>query len=196
LGTFLAAEKNRLVVLLGNHDIELAYDEVWTIIRNAISNSSEIARRIDFKNRATQYNFRLGGVLVHVEHGNIGDEWNEIDYAKLFNDAEKNTGFDFPAGTLLVYGIMNDFKKKFRFVDLLKPEIPAVPLLLAQLEPFAVGKLPKVLAAKLSAIKNGLIGHLRSIMGGKSFGHDSELDLGKNVRVCPSELDRPRYASS
>jgi UDP-2,3-diacylglucosamine pyrophosphatase LpxH len=177
LGTFLSDTKNRLVILLGNHDVELAYKEVWTVIHDAIAGAAAVGDRIDFINRATQYNFRLGGVLCHVEHGNIGDQWNEIAYTQLFNNAEKNSGFDYPAGTLFVYDIMNTFKKRFRFVDVLKPEIPAVPLVLAQLEPLSTAKtVPKIARAKLSALKNGFVGYLQGILGGGAFGPGADRD--------------------
>jgi hypothetical protein len=147
---------------------------VWDVVRDEIVGSTGVNGVLEFKNRVTQYNFKVGGVLVHVQHGNIRDSWNEILYTQLFQNADKNSGFDYPPGTLFVYDIMNRFKERFRFVDLLKPEMPAVPLVLAQLEPLAVAaKIPKAFVAKLSALKNGFIGQVRSSVGGGSFAEAS-----------------------
>jgi UDP-2,3-diacylglucosamine pyrophosphatase LpxH len=175
LGTFLSDPKHRLVVLLGNHDVELAYDEVWAIIRDAIIGSTPAKGILEFKSRVTQYNFTVDGVRVHVQHGNIGDPWNEILYRELFDNAEKNSGFKHPPGTLLVYEIMNDFKERFRFVDMLKPEIPAVPLLLARLEPSGAAQLPKATLAYLRSLKSGFVGRLRRWLGGGNFGPKSSV---------------------
>jgi UDP-2,3-diacylglucosamine pyrophosphatase LpxH len=171
LGKFLSRAKNRITILLGNHDVELAYDEVWAEIRDAIVGSSTVADRLRILNRQTQYNPAVGGVKVHIEHGNTGDPWNEIHYRELFEDAETNSGFEFPAGTNFVYQVMNNFKESFRFVDLLKPEVPAVPLLLARLQPTkAATLLPDAARNFLGAIKAGFTGRVQKAVGGGSFG--------------------------
>jgi UDP-2,3-diacylglucosamine pyrophosphatase LpxH len=172
LGKFIQdrEKENKIVVLLGNHDTELAYDEVWAVVRDAIATTSAMRERLNFINRKTQYNFRLNGVLTHVEHGNIGDPWNEILYNDLFNDAEKNTGFNYPPGTLLVYQVMNEFKERLRFVDLLKPEVPAVPLILAKLEPFAVAaQFPSTAVNIIKMVKAGFLARIRQAVGGGTF---------------------------
>ena len=162
LGDFLANPKTRIVVLLGNHDVELAYDDVWAVIQKAILGASGDKDRLRFINRATQHNFRVGGVLVHVEHGNIGDPWNEIVYKELFEAAETNSEFQFPPGTRFVYQVMNEYKEKLYFVDLLKPEVPAVPLLLVRLEPFqSVMKLPQTSLNFMRTLKQDFIGRVR-----------------------------------
>jgi hypothetical protein len=37
LGGFLLKHSNTIVVLLGNHDVELAYNEVWNVVQSAIN---------------------------------------------------------------------------------------------------------------------------------------------------------------
>jgi len=63
--------------------------------------------------------------------------------------------FSYPHGTKLVYDIMNDFKEEFRFVDLLKPEMPAVVLILLALKPFmtALG-IPGITVNLMGAVSN------------------------------------------
>ncbi|HXN74442.1 MAG TPA: metallophosphoesterase [Candidatus Acidoferrales bacterium] len=175
LATFLGKSNTRLVVLLGNHDVELAYDEVWSVVEKALLSSGGDKTRLQFINRATQYNFSVGGAKVHVEHGNIGDPFNEILYKKLFEDAETSSGFQFPPGTRFVYEVMNKFKEQLRFVDLLKPEMPTVPLLLVRLEPFpSMQQLPKTSLNLMRALKEGLIGRVRQKAGGGSFGEKEQ----------------------
>src|SRR5262249_3520609 len=132
LGQFLRDDRHRVKVLLGNHDVELAYPEVWEVARQAIlAGAPGAAARLEFFNTRTTYNPHVNGFTVHMEHGNAGDRWNEINYAPLFQDVETGTQtFAYPRGTKLVYEPMNDFKESYQFVDVLKPEMPAVPLIL------------------------------------------------------------------
>jgi UDP-2,3-diacylglucosamine pyrophosphatase LpxH len=171
LATFLGKANARLVLLIGNHDVELAYNEVWAVIEDALLSGGADRARLQFENRATQYNFTVGGATVHVEHGNIGDPFNEIVYKDLFEDAETNNGFQFPPGTHFVYDVINKFKEELSFVDLLKPEVPAVPLLLARLAPFqSIRQLPRASLDIMLALREGLIGRVREKAGGGSFG--------------------------
>jgi len=94
-GTWLIAYKpqHQIKVLLGNHDVELAYDDTWKPIQDAILGAAPAGAgaRLQFLNRRITDNFRVNNVLVHVEHGNIADPFNSINYGPLFEDAEKNT---------------------------------------------------------------------------------------------------------
>jgi hypothetical protein len=117
----------------------------------------------------------VGGVLVHIEHGNLDDPYNGMNYTTLFQDAERGTtDFLFPPGTQLVYDIMNRHKKEFRFVDLLKPEVPAVPLLLMALKLGAVVDVPGIGLKSLAALGNGFIGWLRTKISGPTLGRAGE----------------------
>src|SRR5262249_2236928 len=137
LGEFLQDPRHRVKVLLGNHDVELAYPEVGVVLRDAIlARATGAGDRFELVDRRVTYNPRVNGVLVHVEHGNASDPWNAINYGPLFHAAEVGTeGIAYPPGTRLVYQTMNGFKEQLRFVDVLKPEVPAVPLLLLALRP-------------------------------------------------------------
>jgi UDP-2,3-diacylglucosamine pyrophosphatase LpxH len=193
---FLANPNTRIAVLLGNHDVELAFDKVWAVFQSAILGSSGDKDRLKLINRATQYNFRVGEVMVHVEHGNIGDPWNEIVYKELFEAAETNSEFEFPPGTRFVYEVMNEYKEKLYFVDLLKPEVPAVPLLLVRLEPFqSVMKLPQASLNFMRTLKQDFIGRVRKKAHGGSFGEKGQEDpapddsIGEMARFYVSEVD-------
>jgi UDP-2,3-diacylglucosamine pyrophosphatase LpxH len=173
LGTFLGDPRHRLKILLGNHDVELAYPEVGKVLHDAILPSpAQGADRYELFDKRTTYNPTVNGVLVHIEHGNRGDQWNWLNYDPLFRDAELGTEkFKYPPGTKLVYETMNAFKEKLRFVDLLKPEMPAVILLLIALKPgMSVLALPKVALSKLNSISNGILSALLQSLGGPPLG--------------------------
>jgi UDP-2,3-diacylglucosamine pyrophosphatase LpxH len=174
LGSFLTQPQHQIKVLLGNHDVELAYDDTWKLIQDAILGAAPAGAgaRLQFLNRRITYNFRVNNVLVHVEHGNIADPFNSINYGPLFEDAEKNTKtFSYPPGTKFVYDTINQFKEQYQIVDLLKPEVPAVPLILLALRPLAAARrVPDALLKSLGALGNGFVGKLREILSGPQLG--------------------------
>jgi len=177
LGNFLSESRHKLKILPGNHDVELAYPEVGQVLRDAILQSVPEAKdRLDFfgppDSTRTTYRPRINGILVQIEHGNEGDPFNSLNYTTLFNDAEMGTKeFSYPPGTKLVYDIMNDFKEEFRFVDLLKPEMPAVVLILLALKPFmtALG-IPGITVNLMGAVSNSVEAVLRRKFGGEPLG--------------------------
>lgn len=167
-GKFLSNPEHRMVVLLGNHDVELAYPEVWAKVEKAILASAPGAGdRLELVGLRNTYRPRINGLMAHIEHGNADDPWNALDYGRLFNDSETCAKkFAYPPGTDFVFDVMNDFKEHFRFVDLLKPEMPAVPLILLALQPTeAARKLPKAAQDALKMLGNGLVTWLRKLVG-------------------------------
>lgn len=145
LGDFLHETPHRIIVLPGNHDVELAYREVGAVLRKAILRKASAAdSRLQIfgpEHTNIAYTPNVNGTVVHIEHGNLEDPWNTLSYNDLFHDARINqSNFKHPPGTSLVYRMMNGFKEELQFVDLLKPEIPAVPLILFALKPYLSGK--------------------------------------------------------
>ena len=182
LGKLLQDSQNQVVMLPGNHDVELAYPEVGKVVRNAILKTAPGAanriRMFDTPDmRRTSYIPKINGVVVRIEHGNEGDPWNSLNYNALFTDAETSANnFSYPPGTKLVYETMNEFKDLFRFVDLLKPEMPAVPLLLIALKPFmSVRKVPEASLIAIERLGNAAITALRrAVLGGAPLGDEKE----------------------
>lgn len=130
--------KQRLVLLLGNHDIELAMPAV----------RQQFEQRINA--RAKDYLFIIDGEAycigtdIIIEHGNRYDSWNNVDFNGLHRLREYQTRnepipekkqFAPPKGSALVQTIMNPLKQKYQFIDLLKPENGAVLPILLALEP-------------------------------------------------------------
>ena len=130
LKRFVTERDGAVTLMLGNHDIELALPDIRPLLLARIGPG-----RVDFiyDNEA----FRFGGVLI--EHGNRFDEWNAVPHGALRRvRSQQSRGVpvvpDFPGvpGSRLVTEVMNPLKKKYAFVDLLKPEdAGALPILAA-----------------------------------------------------------------
>jgi UDP-2,3-diacylglucosamine pyrophosphatase LpxH len=134
LGRFLG-RGHRLVVLLGNHDVELSLPAVRREFCRAIGATP--VHDLEFVDGAEAY--IVGDALI--EHGNRYDEWNVVDHAGIMRlrafqsrrqFVPRDREVEICAGSQMVSTVINPVKTQFRFVDLLKPEIDAViPILLA-----------------------------------------------------------------
>lgn len=132
----LAAGQN-LTFLLGNHDVELSLPAVRRYLERQLGGSG------CFKFIYDGEAYVRGDLLI--EHGNRYDSWNIIDHSALRQERSmlsrglgkrmqqrKSDAFIPPPGSFMVIKVINEIKRKYRFVDLLKPETAAVlPILLA-----------------------------------------------------------------
>ncbi|MCY1009320.1 metallophosphoesterase [Nannocystis pusilla] len=158
----------RCIVLPGNHDPEAAHPAFITQLRRRTGLAPDdqgLAVHVDGPWRT-----QLGRWEVVVSHGHRADVWNDIDPAAMRAVLAGGTLL-LPAGSRLVLQVLNAFKQardeagelRFPFVDLLKPEVPAVPLLLLYLDrelamqylPAALGLRAEVLARSLVRALNG-----------------------------------------
>ncbi len=140
----------RLVILPGNHDIELHLPQVRARLRHHVGADGPA----DYEFIPHGEAYRVGDVLI--EHGNRIDDMNFVDHNQLRilcgllsrgEPVPQNFLFRPPAGSELVAGLLNDLKKTYSFIDLLKPEKEAAfPVLLA-LEPGRRADLLKVASA-------------------------------------------------
>jgi UDP-2,3-diacylglucosamine pyrophosphatase LpxH len=175
-----------LAWVLGNHDVELALPPVEGWLVERLTGGDAGARgRIFSALSGAGFNCRVGGKRVLCMHGNEVDDWNVIDYLALLQTARAlNRGvappeWDACAGTRMVIDIMNDIKREYPFIDLLKPETEAaLPTVVAIAPKFLkkVSKLPQIAGTKLKD-------HVRREMGllgaeeqaGKTPPSDQEL---------------------
>jgi UDP-2,3-diacylglucosamine pyrophosphatase LpxH len=142
--TFFAALRglldagHRLVILPGNHDIELELPAVRRKLRQVIG--VKPGHDYEFINAGEAY--IVGDALI--EHGNRYDKWNQVNHDQLrrisslqsrLQPIPDGIHFDPPPGSKMVAWVINPIKQDYQFIDLIKPEADvAVPLLLA-LEP-------------------------------------------------------------
>ena len=135
---FLADAHHRLIVNLGNHDIELALPWVAEVFLDVLS-GGDLARRarVRLVSDGTGVRCRVHGREILCLQGNEVDPWNVTDYEKIRTScADWVQGRDVEewkpnAGSRMVVEVMNGIKRQHPFIDVLKPEgTVAVPVLL------------------------------------------------------------------
>lgn len=129
---------HRLVILLGNHDLELTLPAV----RRRLAERIGIRGNHDYQFIIDGEAYVVGRALI--EHGNRYDPYNVVDYDGLRRvrsllsrnlPVPDEYAFEAPAGSHMVADVINPIKKEYRLIDLLKPENgAAIPILMA-LEP-------------------------------------------------------------
>lgn len=134
LRDFVADPRARLVIVLGNHDVELLLPETRHALLARLGWPS--TERIEFALDGTGYHCTVGGRIVFCTHGNEHDAWNVVDQRAIRELLRRVHRGEAPrrediaeatnAGTRLVVDVMNDIKQRHPFVDLLKPEVETV----------------------------------------------------------------------
>lgn len=150
LKSFVREKAHTLVLILGNHDIELALPGVQrAIIDFLCDGEAEIGSRIEFSTIGAGYTCQVGASRVFCTHGNEVDPWNYVRYEDLSKLARRlNAGrglgsseWEPNAGTKMVKDVMNEVKKNYKWIDLLKPETNAAVGVLLALDPAQVKKI-------------------------------------------------------
>jgi UDP-2,3-diacylglucosamine pyrophosphatase LpxH len=181
LAKFVDAAQHRLVLVIGNHDIELAYPNVQQAIVTLLAKGDEVRRgRIDFVTSGVGYRCevaRAGSTPVRVlcVHGNEFDSWNAVSpesmnrlvRAGVLGTDSALTAEPPNAGTMLVKDVMNDVKAEWPFVDLLKPELESVFNVLFALDPQRVSALEGVFGVFRRVATEGQY-RTRRLLGGPS----------------------------
>jgi UDP-2,3-diacylglucosamine pyrophosphatase LpxH len=170
LARFTAVPGRVLVLVLGNHDVELALPDVQAMLLARICGDDGARGRVRVAMDGTGYTCLVGGRRVLAIHGNDADPWNIVDHAGLraFIKAQ-NEGAPPPpvqpnAGTRLVIDVMNGIKRLYPFVDLLKPETVPVPGVLlalpADLHPplLDFARITARLAVGMARVETGFLG--------------------------------------
>lgn len=131
LSTFARTDNRSLVFVIGNHDIEISFPGVQRLIRQALSGGDPAANgRIEFSTNGAGYTCKVGNARVYCTHGNEFDAWNFNRYEDLarlgrrLNSGRKTDSIDWQpnAGTKMVKEVMNSVKRRYAWIDLLKPE--------------------------------------------------------------------------
>lgn len=162
LATFVRREGRQLVLVIGNHDIELAFPHVQRRLLERLCGDNAAARaRVEFSTTGAGYACTVGNARVFCTHGNEVDPWNFNRYEDIARVARRiNSGRHLyldewtpNAGTRLVRDVMNEVKRKYAWIDLLKPETATAIGTLLAIDPSQLGKI-----AKLPAIVGARIG--------------------------------------
>jgi hypothetical protein len=132
---FLAADEgNRIDILLGNHDVELVFEEVQTALAGAMAQPQPSERIRFLTDRLSYPKLVVGDVHIHVEHGFQYDPFNWYDHNKLIQATQyKQDGsqFELPVGSNIVYAVLNKVTPQHPYMPLLKPEAAAFWMLAA-----------------------------------------------------------------
>jgi hypothetical protein len=141
LRKFLDKPDRDLVLNLGNHDIELAMHDVSArFVAFLTGGDRSHGVRIIHRYGGDGFSCRVGPTQVRCVHGNAVDPWNTIDYARLNAVGEarrlhaREPPFKVNAGSTLVVEHMNAVKRRFQWIDLLKPEREGAALISAALD--------------------------------------------------------------
>jgi UDP-2,3-diacylglucosamine pyrophosphatase LpxH len=143
LRTFLQQDGRELIILIGNHDLEIALPETQEELLRHIAPTAAARGRVRFSTNGVGFRCRVGDRNVFITHGNETDPWNHVDHEALRRVAHaRGLGQTFNprhwvpnAGTKLVIDVMNTIKEKHPFIDLLKPERKAAVKTLRVLAP-------------------------------------------------------------
>lgn len=193
LGRFAAVEGNLLYLAVGNHDVELGLTSVRQHLIQAIypRATEEQARRISFDGEPLC--FLVGDREIHCVHGNAYDDWNRVDHSRVAEIDEALQRHELPApwvpnaGSKLVVEVMNDVKKTWPFIDLLKPEgVHFVPLL-AMLDPEKLALLATIFPIGGSYLYSYL--HARGLLGDEAPpGATTEAELARRLAFSKPTL--------
>ena len=176
LADFVKKPNRRLVIVIGNHDIELALQAVQHSIVTRISGEDVTARgQIEFSTVGAGYTCMVGNARIFCIHGNEVDPWNFVRYEDLSKLARRlNAGrtlepseWEPNAGTRMVKDVMNNVKRRYAWIDLLKPETQAAVGVLLVLDPSQVGKISRLPGIVGELAKGGLEFHGR--LGGETL---------------------------
>jgi UDP-2,3-diacylglucosamine pyrophosphatase LpxH len=134
LARIAASPDHELWIASGNHDPELLFLDVRDVIERRLRSSSRAATpRWSVDGEAIR--FRIGDSSVLIAHGDAFDDWNRVDRGALRRAANRiSYGFSReseweykpPAGTRIVIDHLLRLRKKYPWVDVLKPEREAV----------------------------------------------------------------------
>ncbi|MCS6912101.1 MAG: metallophosphoesterase [Myxococcota bacterium] len=148
LGRFVKTPGRLLVLVLGNHDVELALPRVQQRLLGELCGEDATARaRVRLAMDGGGFVARVGQAQVFCTHGNEVDPWNWVDHEALAQlqqaqaEGQPPPPWEPNAGTQLVVDVINEIKRRHPFVELLKPETKVVPQLLLALDP---GSLPSL----------------------------------------------------
>jgi UDP-2,3-diacylglucosamine pyrophosphatase LpxH len=154
LAGFVKKPQRTLVIIIGNHDIELAFPPVQRAIVGRLAGDDFAARaRIEFSTTGAGYPCAVGNARVFCTHGNEVDPWNYNRYEELSKAARRlNAGRTLEpsewqpnAGTQMVKDVMNEVKRKYAWIDLLKPEAQAAVGVLLVLDPSQIAKINRLI---------------------------------------------------
>ncbi len=153
LAAFVQQPGRTLAMVIGNHDVEMAFPPVQRLLLARLAGDDLAARaRITISAAGAGFSCMVGGSRVYCIHGNEVDPWNYNRYEDLARVSRRlNAGQTLAqgdwqpnAGTRMVKEVMNTVKRTYAWIDLLKPETSAAVGTLLVLDPSQAKKLQQM----------------------------------------------------
>ncbi|QSQ25176.1 metallophosphoesterase [Pyxidicoccus parkwayensis] len=190
LRTLVRTPYRTLVVCMGNHDVEMALPKARAFLEEALCGADAAARgRLRLVLDGTGFEARVGGARAFFVHGNEVDSWNVVDHDALrriiraLHADRPLPRWSSNAGTQLVVDVMNDIKRRYPLVDLLKPETKPVPAVLMGLEPSILGKLSALAPLLLKKTTTG-VRMWRGLLGeDENAPRDGQVELSPDAAL-------------
>lgn len=198
LTEFVSTNRRQLVIVIGNHDIELAFPAVQRLVVERLCGPDLKARsRVEFSTMGAGYSCVVGSSRIFCTHGNEVDSWNFNCYEALSKVARRlNAGvglvtdnWEPNAGTRMVKDIMNEVKRRYAWVDLLKPENSVAVGTLVALDPGQLSKITKLMPLLGKQAADGVF------EVDQRLSVDSKADGGVRRQFTVSELLGPNMRS-
>jgi len=154
LADYVKQPGRTLIMVLGNHDLELSFPVVQRAVTKRLAGDDPAARgRIQFSTMGAGFSCRVGDSRVFCTHGNEVDPWNFVRYEDLAKAGRRlNCGrtlkpgeWEPNAGTKMVKDIMNVLKARYPWIDLLKPEMQGAVGVLLALDPGQLHKIDSII---------------------------------------------------
>jgi UDP-2,3-diacylglucosamine pyrophosphatase LpxH len=161
LAALVRSPRRHLILVLGNHDLELALPSVRAAVLDYLCGNDESARgRVTMATDFSGWRCSVQGAQVLCLHGNEVDPTNVIRPEQLLaqcravNRGKESDPYLPTAGTRLVIEIMNPIKREYPWIDLLKPiGTAAIPIILA-LQPGLLSEVRKLFPVALRSIND------------------------------------------
>lgn len=141
LAAVQADPRHRLVVMAGNHDPELVLPSVRAALSAALGGAPVWADDAPLRARSGTEPpiwgraLPLGTGAAWVVHGDRWDTHNFIDREEVALAAVAGASVRLPVGSHLVFEVLSQLTSSHPWIHELKPELPAVFLLLLYLDP-------------------------------------------------------------
>lgn len=190
LTTFVRHPGNRLTVLAGNHDPELLLPDVRSHLEGRLGAAEPVRWADDEPLVAARDGHRpmwgrrlaAGPDVAWVVHGDRWDPHNLVDRDRLRSQVDAGRPVALPVGSHLVFRVLSHLAASRPWVYELKPELPAVLLLLLYLDPRPTLQfLSQHLKIGAALLKGYLQGALRD---GPAFG---ESDAAASVEATTTD---------
>ena len=150
----------RLVITLGNHDLELCLPAVRAVLNEHLNPGGRGNYHFVYDGEA----YRVGPDDL-IEHGNRYDPWNVVDHDGLrkirsamsrgeLDAVKERLEFMAPPGSKLVAKAINHIKRKYRFIDVINLPQDAIFALVLAIEPNFRPLVSEVIKGAFDARKN------------------------------------------